>query len=55
MREFGLKRLFLHAHYLAFEDAERGRSIEISAPLGADLRAVVQKLETAPDTVTNNG
>jgi len=50
MRGVGLKRMFLHAHYLAFEDSERGRSIEVSAPLGADLRKLVQLLENAPDT-----
>jgi 23S rRNA pseudouridine955/2504/2580 synthase len=55
MREFGLRRLFLHAHYLAFEDTERGRSVQVSAPLSADLRAVVQNLETSPDTMGNNG
>ncbi|HED19883.1 MAG TPA: 23S rRNA pseudouridine(955/2504/2580) synthase RluC [Gammaproteobacteria bacterium] len=49
MRGLGLKRMFLHAHYLAFEDSERGRSIEVSAPLGVDLRKLVQQLENAPD------
>jgi len=49
MRDLGLKRMFLHAHYLAFEDSERDRSIEVSAPLGADLRKLVQQLENAPD------
>lgn len=55
LRAAGLKRLFLHAHYLAFEDPERGRSVEISAPLGDDLRAVIQQLETSPDTLAGNG
>lgn len=45
MRELGLKRLFLHAHYLAFEDPERGRSIEVSAPLADDLTALLDRLE----------
>ncbi|GMQ83805.1 MAG: 23S rRNA pseudouridine(955/2504/2580) synthase RluC [Gammaproteobacteria bacterium] len=53
MRDLGLKRMFLHAHYVAFEDSERGRSIEVSAPLGADLRALVQQLENTPDTGHN--
>jgi len=53
MRGLGLKRMFLHAHYLAFEDSERGRSIEVSAPLGADLRKLVQQLENTPDTGPN--
>lgn len=45
MRELGLNRLFLHAHYVAFTDAERHREIEVSAPLGADLRNLIQQLE----------
>jgi 23S rRNA pseudouridine955/2504/2580 synthase len=53
MRSLGLKRMFLHAHYVAFEDSERGRSIEVSAPLGADLRKLVQQLENTPDTGHN--
>ena len=55
LRAIGLKRLFLHAHYLAFEDPERGRSIEVSAPLGDDLRDVIQQLETSPDTLADSG
>jgi len=55
LRELGLKRLFLHAHYLAFEDTERQREIEVSAPLSADLRGVIQKLETSSDTARDNG
>jgi len=38
---------------VAFEDSERGRSIEVSAPLGADLRKLVQQLENTPDTGHN--
>ena len=53
MRGLGLKRMFLHAHYVAFEDRERERSIEVSAPLGADLRKLVQQLENTPDTGHN--
>jgi len=53
MRDLGLKRMFLHAHYVAFEDSERGRSIEVSAPLGVDLRKLVQQLENTPDTGLN--
>lgn len=44
MRRLGLKRLFLHAHYLAFHDPERNRSIEVSAPLAADLSQLMDKL-----------
>lgn len=55
LRGAGLKRLFLHAHHLAFEDPERDRSIEIGAPLPDDLRNVIQQLETSPDTLTGHG
>jgi 23S rRNA pseudouridine955/2504/2580 synthase len=50
LRELGLKRLFLHAHYVAFEDSSRQRAIEVSAPLSADLRELIQHLEVLPDT-----
>jgi 23S rRNA pseudouridine955/2504/2580 synthase len=50
MREHGLRRLFLHAHYIAFTDMERNRDIQVSVPLGADLRDLVQQLERRPDT-----
>ena len=49
MAKLGLKRLFLHAHYIAFRDAERDREIEVSAPLGKQLRDVIQQLETLSD------
>jgi len=45
LRELGLKRLFLHAHSLAFTDPDRGRSVHVSAPLSADLRRVLDALE----------
>jgi 23S rRNA pseudouridine955/2504/2580 synthase len=50
MRSLGLKRLFLHAHTVAFEDNERHRNIHVSAPLSADLRKMIQQLEVMPDT-----
>jgi len=50
MRNLGLKRLFLHAHTVAFEDHERHRTIHVSAPLAADLRKLIQQLEEMPDT-----
>jgi 23S rRNA pseudouridine955/2504/2580 synthase len=53
MRALGLKRLFLHAHYVAFRDRERDREIEVSAPLGDDLRQLIQQLEALPDTGRN--
>lgn len=53
MRALGLKRLFLHAHYVAFRDEERDREIEVSAPLSDDLRQLIQQLEALPDTGRN--
>jgi 23S rRNA pseudouridine955/2504/2580 synthase len=49
LAKLGLKRLFLHAHYLAFRDVERDREIEVSAPLGSELRRVIQQLEALSD------
>ncbi len=50
LRKRGLKRLFLHAHALSFEDYERERTIHVSAPLTEDLRLLIQQLEELPDT-----
>jgi 23S rRNA pseudouridine955/2504/2580 synthase len=50
MRNLGLKRLFLHAHTVAFEDHERQRNMHVSAPLSTDLRKLIQQLEEMPDT-----
>lgn len=46
LRQIGLKRLFLHAHSLSFTDPNTGRSISVSAPLPADLRGVLDRLES---------
>ena len=54
LAKLGLKRLFLHAHYIAFRDVERNREIEISAPLGKELRDVIQQLETLSDKRTSS-
>jgi 23S rRNA pseudouridine955/2504/2580 synthase len=43
MRELGLKRLFLHAHRVGFKWPEGG-DFSASAPLPADLRAVLERL-----------
>ena len=53
MRALGLRRLFLHAHYVAFTDTDRQRSVAVSAPMSADLRNVIQQLEVRPDTGQN--
>jgi 23S rRNA pseudouridine955/2504/2580 synthase len=53
MKEFGLKRMFLHAHHLSFVWPETGVEFSASAPLPADLSAVVDALnapkEKKPD------
>lgn len=45
LRLRGLRRLFLHAHYLAFHDPDNNRDIEVSAPLNKELRRVINSLE----------
>ncbi|MFL6576071.1 MAG: RluA family pseudouridine synthase [Povalibacter sp.] len=42
LKPFGLKRMFLHAHSLAF--ARSGQPFSISAPLPSDLQAVLDQL-----------
>ena len=44
MAYFGLRRLFLHAHRLTFH--LDGRDISVDAPLGGELRGVLERLET---------
>jgi 23S rRNA pseudouridine955/2504/2580 synthase len=44
LRAFGLKRLFLHAHSIAFVDPERQVDVAISAPLPKDLKNVLDAL-----------
>lgn len=44
MRELGLKRMFLHAHSIAFDDPETGRDVHVSTPLPEELRAVLERL-----------
>lgn len=44
MAELGLKRLFLHAHSLSFELPDTGQKISVSAPLGDELKALLQQL-----------
>ena len=44
LRAFGLKRLFLHAHSVSFEDPERHVAMSISAPLPDALRSVLDAL-----------
>ena len=46
LRQAGLKRMFLHAHYLELPDQAGGVRV-FSAPLDDDLRGVLHKLEQA--------
>jgi 23S rRNA pseudouridine955/2504/2580 synthase len=45
MAEVGLKRLFLHASALNFTLPESGQVVSVSAPLGDELRRVLDRLE----------
>jgi len=44
MKEFGLRRMFLHAHHLSFTWPDSGVEFSVSAPLPAELSAVVDAL-----------
>jgi len=50
MKQFGLRRLFLHAHRIEFTDPAGDRVVSVMAQLCQDLRAVLDKLDhdTAP-------
>lgn len=43
--DFGLKRMFLHAHSLGYEDPVTGEQRSFSSPLPEDLRAVLDAVE----------
>jgi 23S rRNA pseudouridine955/2504/2580 synthase len=45
LQTFGLKRMFLHAHLVAFDWPDTGEPFSASAPLPEDLRAVLTALE----------
>jgi 23S rRNA pseudouridine955/2504/2580 synthase len=49
----GLKRMFLHAHRIAFPHPISGRNVEIVAPLAADLAAFVARLKARPANQTD--
>lgn len=46
LRDLGLKRLMLHAHLLEFSLPMATDRITLSAPLDADLKAVIDRLES---------
>jgi len=47
MREYGLRRMFLHAQRLTFSDPANNEEISVTAPLDEDLRAVLDRLESS--------
>lgn len=47
MRSLGLRRMFLHAHSLAYEDPVSGNWRSFSAPLPDELRDVVNAIESS--------
>jgi 23S rRNA pseudouridine955/2504/2580 synthase len=44
LQAFGLKRLFLHAHSISFEDPDGRGLVSVSAPLPQELHAVIDSL-----------
>jgi 23S rRNA pseudouridine955/2504/2580 synthase len=46
LRELGLRRMFLHAHSVSF-DWPQGGQVSVSAPLPAELKAVLDALSSA--------
>jgi 23S rRNA pseudouridine955/2504/2580 synthase len=46
LQAFGLRRLFLHAHSISFEDPDRRVTVSVSAPLPEELRAVLDRLSS---------
>lgn len=51
----GLNRLFLHAHFIAFDHPATGERLQVSAPLDADLRGVLERLHSDPIEQTADG
>jgi 23S rRNA pseudouridine955/2504/2580 synthase len=45
LKPYGLSRMFLHAHSLAFVRAGANEPFSISAPLPPELEAVLERLE----------
>ena len=48
LKAVGLKRMFLHAHRLAFAHPESGLRLELTAPLDDELQAVIVSLGGTP-------
>jgi len=47
MKEFGLQRLFLHAHTLSFAWGEQDKKLTVTAPLPEELEMVLARLPKA--------
>lgn len=47
-RQYGLKRLFLHAASIGFEWPDNNKRVDVNAPLEEDLRHVLDRLEGKP-------
>jgi 23S rRNA pseudouridine955/2504/2580 synthase len=52
MKHFGLGRMFLHAHQLSFTWPDTGVEFSASAPLPAELKAVIDKLSAPREKKT---
>jgi len=46
MKQLGLRRMLLHAHYIEFADTANSEKISVSAPLDGTLKAVLDQLES---------
>ena len=55
LRGFGLKRLFLHAHSISFEDPDGRGLVSVSAPLPEELHQVVDALAAKAGTLKPAG
>ena len=44
MRNLGLRRMFLHAFRIQFEDPDTGKEVTVEAPLPPELQDVIEKL-----------
>ena len=53
MKESGLTRMFLHAHHVSFTRPDTGVEFSASAPLPADLAAVIDWLNSPKEKKTS--
>ncbi len=50
MAELGLRRLFLHAHSISYDDPDRHVEVSVSAPLPDDLKTFLDRLATVAES-----